>query len=56
MAMSKQARAKDAQGYIREGRCCGNCACFNRDTRRCELGEFVTVQTATCNQWRLKDA
>lgn len=61
--MSKQSEAKEAQGYTREIKNCGNCAHFSCDVEmsewnnnyriernlRCGIGEFKIHKTATCN-------
>ncbi len=71
MGQSRQSRAKDAQGYERGGRNCGNCECYTEDretvrsllckwekvsNKRCGLGGFATTKTAYCLQWRPKSA
>ena len=67
MNESKQAKAKREQGYGLDKRDCGRCAHFRAEEiwgeygvvsltkKRCAIGDFAVMVSATCDRWEAGD-
>ena len=67
--MSKQSKAKEAQGYTMEQSTCANCTHYsskvveikgifggvycNESNKRCSIGGFAVKKTATCKKFEV---